>query len=159
MNKIFSRSLGLIIVALSFVACAKPTYVSTTLPLGGGEHNNEPESATCDARFQSSGHCVELTWQTKPTDSTVGSFVFSVSRPNEADAQPVLVDTSDVMTVRIFMPSMGHGSSPVTVTQADTGTYRADGIFFSMHGDWQIIFEIKQKNGTVIDKAILPITY
>jgi YtkA-like len=162
MNSIFIKSISVFFLFLAVSACAKPTYVSTAfLPAAGKDGDKEDGDVTCSARFQKSGYCVSIDWQTKPTDTAVGTFIFKVYRPNLGDDSPVPIDLVGSMSVRLTMPSMpsmGSGA-PITVEHLDVGTYQANGVFFSMQGDWQIIFETKQKSGTVVDKAILPFKY
>ena len=93
-----------------------------------------------------------------PTETAVGSFVFKTFRSNLADGSPVLVDlTRSEVAVALWMPAMGHGSSPVKVVRVDIGTYRASQVFFTMKGEWEIRIQLKER-GDVKDQAILPIT-
>jgi hypothetical protein len=41
------------------------------------------------------------------------------------------------------MPDMGHGSSPVKLTKQAVGQYLVENVFFSMRGDWQIRFQLR----------------
>jgi hypothetical protein len=68
----------------------------------------------------------------------------------------------DKVFVKLFMPSMGHGSLPTTVVpEVDTsnksipGSYLVKDLYFSMGGKWEIQFELK-KSGKVVDKATFP---
>jgi hypothetical protein len=136
------------------VSCAKPTYLTRD------ENNRQKSQSTtaCAAKFYRSGNCVDITWETHPTESAVGSFLYKVSRENIADRSPVVVDTQGTPIVVLWMPSMGHGSSPVTVARVDTGTYRASEVFFIMPGKWQIKFQMTNGN-EILDEAILDLTF
>lgn len=140
---------------IGVVGCAKPTYLAKD---GKGGAAFRDQGVKCDARFEKSSDCITVVWEKAPTETDYGSFIFKTFRPNLADQSPIVEALSGTMAVRLFMPSMGHGSSPITLTQIDTGTFRASGVFFSMHGDWQIIFELKT-GSQVNDKAVLPITF
>jgi hypothetical protein len=146
---------GVIALLFATVGCAKPTYIA-----GGAAPSGVLTGAgtSCDAHFEKSGECVTIAWEKRPTESDYGSFVFKTYRLNLADQTPIVEDLSGEMSVRLFMPSMGHGSSPVAVTKIDSGTYRASNVFFSMHGDWQIYFELKTDN-KVNDKAVVPVRF
>jgi hypothetical protein len=87
----------------------------------------------------------------------MGSFLFKVFRPNNADGSPVLEDVGNV-SVALFMPSMGHGSSPITVERLDVGTYRAKNVFFTMAGNWEIQFMLKAGDA-VTDQAVIDIRW
>lgn len=73
------------------------------------------------------------------------------------DNFPLLVDPKKEIKVVLWMPSMGHGSSPVTVENLKTGTYRASNIYFVMPGEWEIKFQIIT-NPNEIDEVVLPFT-
>lgn len=136
------------------IACANPKYVNPAHANIGGQ---EQKVATCEARF-TSGYCVSLAWEKLPTEQDFGAFVFKVFRPNRADGSPVLEDLTNTPSVLLWMPDMGHGSSPVSAERLDIGTYRVAKVFFTMHGDWQIRLQVKE-GGKVKDEAVLPFTF
>jgi hypothetical protein len=128
-----------IVLALSFLAlasCANPKYA----PEPEAHPVGQPLSQ-CQARF-ASGECVAIEWETLPTEEDFGSFRFRV-----------FPEISVPVKVVLWMPSMGHGSSPVTVEKNEDGTYRASKVFFIMRGNWEIRF---QEEG---DEAILPFAF
>jgi hypothetical protein len=121
---------------LALTSCANPKYAP------------EPEAhpagqllSRCQARFASGG-CAAMEWETLPTEESYGSFRFRI-----------FPETSAPVKVVLWMPSMGHGSSPVTVEKLVDGTYHASKVFFIMHGGWEIRFQ--EEN----DEAILPFTF
>ncbi len=158
------------VIAGGFVACAKPNYAPDPAPRAvpgspdapaPGAPPKDPEAVpapkpeACAARF-SSKHCLNFTWELLPTEEETGVFTFRVSRPDPAG--PVLEDPEGRMTVVAWMPSMGHGSSPITVERLDVGVYRASQVFFTMRGEWELRFLLKNGSETR-DQAILPITF
>lgn len=42
------------------------------------------------------------------------------------------------LQIELFMPSMGHGSAPVTITPLDELNYNITRVFFTMHGTWEV---------------------
>ena len=135
------------------LGCAKPNYVSLS-SAGAGGLDQKP--AVCAAHFAGKD-CVAIAWEKMPTETAVGSFVFKITRSNLADATPVVEDLSGDITVSLWMPAMGHGSSPVQVQRLDIGTYRATEVFFTMKGEWEIRIQLKARD-EVKDQAIIPIT-
>ncbi len=116
----------------------------------GTSFGNSASELKCDAHFQRSGSCVTVVWEKRPTETDYGSFVFKVTKPaNEG------VLAADTMNVRAFMPGMGNGSTQILVKKLDSTSFRASNVYFSMRGDWQLIFEVKNL-GQVIDSAVLP---
>lgn len=130
-------------------ACAKPNYEEA-------ERNPAAdELGTCDAFFSQANACVDLIWDTKPTKDTKGSFYVEVFHPEDRSH---FIDLQNDLEVVLWMPSMGHGSSPVTVEKTAPGQYRVTNVFFIMPGDWEIQFKLK--NGTtVLEQTALPYHY
>lgn len=151
------------LATMLFGACAQPKYESIAAPAEqSGENKNEnpsgeSDSAACEIRFKSSGLCVSWRWEAKPTGAKVGALVFKVFRQNLFDASPIETDLDGLPAVVLWMPSMGHGSSPTTVTRLDVGTYRASKVFFVMPGEWQIKIQLKNGND-VSDEALVSLT-
>lgn len=146
----------LVLVSLAIVACTEPKYIS-------GENLQVPPAGekletSCRIRFADSGLCVAWKWEVKPTESQVGSFTFRTFKVDSSDQFPVLIDPPAIPQVVLWMPSMGHGSSPITVTKLEAGTYRASQVFFVMAGTWDIKFQISDGN-SVIDEAIDSISF
>lgn len=140
-----------VIAALLVSACARPNYAPSDNTDQSGQGQ---KPGACQARF-TSGHCVSYEWEKMPTEDDFGSFIFKVFL--EGDDGPMLVDLAGTMTVILWMPSMGHGSSPVEVRRLDVGTYRASDVFFTMRGDWDIRFHLKD-GSNVKDQAIISLT-
>lgn len=141
---------GKIITVLTLVsctACAKPKYADVDV--------NAPQGvsgSTCEVRFSTSGLCLEWNWEVKPEESDFASVIFKTSR--EVNGQLQAEDLSGTAALVLWMPSMGHGSSPTTVTRIAPGTYRATRVYFVMPGDWDLRFQNKS-GSTVIDEAVV----
>lgn len=136
-----------LILLLSF-GCAEKKYAKDSGFDGGQE-----KAGACPAKF-SSGLCVSMKWEKNPTESEFGSFVFQTYQVNSADNSVILSDPEYAAAIVLWMPDMGHGSSPVTVERVSLGTYRASQVFFTMRGDWEIRFQLKDRNG-VRDQALI----
>jgi hypothetical protein len=88
----------------------------------------------------------DLEWEVYPTETTEGSFHVRTSFPTDLNVE-----------VELWMPSMGHGSSPVTVTKISDTHFLATEVFFIMPGPWEI--RINWKDGTnVVDQTVFDIT-
>ncbi len=59
-----------------------------------------------------------------------------------------------LVKVDLWMASMGHGSSPLSVSKVAPGHYDVTEAFFIMVGDWQV--RVKYKMGAVEETLILP---
>lgn len=141
---------------LLLVACAKPTYVQVQNG-NPSSPNQEKLAADCQPRFKDNGGCLIWWWEKMPTSQDLGQLVFKIVRANRLDqtAIPVPLDVDPL--VILWMPSMGHGSTPTRVERIDSGSYRVHDVFFIMPGEWQIQFQIPNVQGQ-IDEVIVPVT-
>ena len=120
--------------------------------------NMEKKASDCALRFRNSRLCLAWRWEESPSNSKVGSLVFKVYRGNLFDDSPVPTDLSVLPSLLLWMPSMGHGSSPTTVTRIDVGTYRASNVFFIMPGEWEFRFQVK-RDEELLDEAVTTINF
>lgn len=132
-------------IVLFMTNCARPKYVEETTanqaPAGKTEANAE-----CSITFSESKLCLSWYWENKPTAKQAGSLIFKIYRLNEFDKTSIPVDFKQSPDVVLWMPNMGHGSTPTQTTPLDVGTYRASNVFFIMPGDWDIRFLVKDEN-------------
>lgn len=65
--------------------------------------------------------------------------------------KPSATDVLNVKLIELWMPSMGHGSSPVTVTQKSPVHFKVSDANFIMAGDWvvRVKFEWKGSDHTI----------
>jgi hypothetical protein len=125
---------AMVALTLFIEGCAKPNY----LPQGSDpSRSGKPGGSRCSAETSSASLCIKLTWETFPTESQFGSFVFTLS---DLATDRLDLTSPNPLSVILWMPSMGHGSSPVAVETIAPGIYRAKKVFFNMKGDWEIRF-------------------
>lgn len=146
------QSLIFLLVASSMIllaSCAKPNYEEAQ------RNPAADELGTCDAYFAQANACVDLIWDKRPTKDTKGTFFLEVFHP---DNRAQFIDLQADVEVVLWMPSMGHGSSPVTVAKTAPGQYSVSEVFFIMPGDWEIQIRLKDGN-TVLEQTALPYHY
>jgi hypothetical protein len=153
----FGRKLFFGLCLFGIMGCAQPKYLSGTE--GTSDETNVKESKPgCAISFSRSRLCLSWAWEKKPTSNEVGSLVFKTFRLNIFDQTPIEVDLEIAPQVILWMPSMGHGSTPTQTSRVDQGTYRASNVFFIMPGEWEIRFQLK--NGTeVVDEANIQLVF
>lgn len=136
------------------VGCARAEYVdSPSNPV------RPPTKASCEVRCDyrlASGSCVELNWEKVAVKKEFGQFVIKITRANLYDQSPTLVDSHGIEAF-LWMPSMGHGSSPLKIDKVDSGIYRISRVYFSMPGDWEIHIKISADKAT--DELVIPYHY
>lgn len=127
-------------LSLLLVACANPIYAPSEQSSGSQQKSDGRQAA-----FPSGGG-VSIAWKVGPSEASANSLLFRTYRLDPRDGFPVPQDLGEV-TVDLWMPSMNHGSAPVTVTQIGIGTYEATDIYFPMKGEWDMRFYLKDANG------------
>lgn len=130
-------------------SCARPNYVDPT----NLERNNQTTKA-CPLYFQEENLCLSMKWNKFPTQEETGTFVMKFF---EETSPEVAVTPHYTPAVILWMPSMGHGSSPVTIKQLTDNTYEVSDVYFIMLGEWDIRFQLKNDND-VIEEQIQKIT-
>lgn len=134
--------------AISSTGCAKSNYQEL-------QNNIETLAMNCDLRMPSSGTCVDLTWDKMQTDSEYGEMTLKFySKENPV----VFIDPAATPFVQLFMPSMGHGSSPTQVQKISVGIYKVTNVYFSMPGNWDIRIQLKD-GSKVIEQVIQKYNY
>lgn len=151
------KNIPLTLLVVGLAGCAEPKY-ETVQQTPAGNTSQSQKVADCEVRFQNSGYCLLWQWEQMPTSTQVGSVIFKVVRANALDDSPVPVDLNSVPALILWMPSMGHGSSPTNVEQVDAGSYRAKNVFFIMPGEWELKFQMKD-GSTVQDEAVVTLTF
>lgn len=121
------------------VGCARPQYIQK--PQGDGISLQSQDSLT--TQFANSELMGSVKWILIPTESENGSFILRVFKQDAVDGFPILQDLSDNPKIKLWMPSMNHGSTPVTVNRVGVGTYEVTNVFFIMPGQWEILIKIK----------------
>lgn len=137
------------LMMLSLGSCAEPNYAVAT------EDTNTKSNVKCVAQF-SSGLCVNYHWEQQPSGTSFGSFIFETFRI-DGSQNLMIEDIPHQAAVVLWMPDMGHGSSPVTVEKLGPGRYRASQVFFSMRGLWEIRIQSKEGH-EVRDQAVIELT-
>lgn len=127
----------------------------------------------CDLAFTAQNLCARMEWTRKPvvgSDDGEPLPEFRIRlferRADGTEGAPVnfpAAGQSGFVAVKLWMPGMGHGSSPVKVAQETetdgegtarplTGRYLAREVYFSMPGHWEIWLQLKDGNKSVIEQ-------
>jgi len=144
-----------ILVAAFLFGCAQPQYIQKQSSDSGSVSGQELQ-ADCSIQFQNSKICLMWRWESQPTNTVMGSLILKTYRLNQLDQTAVETDMTSIPDLILWMPSMGHGSSPTSSERIDVGTYRMNNVFFIMPGDWDLKFQI-HSNSEKIDEAIVSV--
>lgn len=129
----------LLVVALfSFNACANPKRApaSQTPP--------QAQGGACAYTLNVAQLCATIAWENSPS-TKASSSLFLLFQKLETDYAP-LADPSGNLKVYLWMPSMGHGSSPTTIEKVASGVYRISHLEFIMAGTWELRVEVIGKD-------------
>lgn len=117
----------------------------------------------CPLFYKTENLCASLTWTKPATEDERGEFTLRFWDRDAATPNGPYVDPSHSVFVKLWMPSMGHGSSPVkvvpTVDASGThvpGVYDASEVYFVMPGAWEIWVQLRQGK-QVLDEAKIDI--
>lgn len=116
--------------------------------------HNKPQGV-CSMYFSQSQLCADMTWLKTPTEQEQGSFdlkFYSKESPEQ------LISPNFDIFVLLWMPGMGHGSSPVNVNKVSEGHYKVSNVFFVMKGEWEIHIQIKDGD-KLIEEAVEKIIF
>ncbi len=107
--------------------------------------------------------CGRLDWVRFPSEEETGMFLLRFTRVENGSSIPADAPSGLRVAVKLWMPDMGHGSSPVKVVRPlnasgtpETGLYRAEEVHFVMPGAWEIRVIFKDESGAPVDQAVLP---
>ena len=134
-------------------ACARPDYINPSVI--NGAQNSAHQS--CTLNLAQIGLRASLTWTQGPVSPTESEFILKFWNAETSTENGPYEDPTSVLSVVLWMPSMGHGSSPVTIEKLEPGVYRIRRVYFIMPGEWEIRTFLKN-GATVIDQATVSLT-
>ena len=112
------------------------------------------KSTACTLRLEKAKLCAAIAWVEQPSDDAMGSFSLTFTPL----VGGLAIDPAGTVKVKVWMPSMGHGSAPTQVTRKTSGVYDVTNVYFSMPGQWQIVIMLMD-GATVADQVVENLTY
>lgn len=82
---------------------------------------------------------LRLLWEVGPDQNGENKLVLLVN-----DLNGKRVSFSKDFNAYIWMPSMGHGSSPISIHEVSEGIYELSDIYFIMGGHWEFYIQLKE---------------
>ena len=114
-----------------------------SLPARAGQQVN-------DLRFQNGATILHTVWEKGPVESPEESLLHLAWQSSDRSA----IEAPGSFKVELFMPGMGHGSSPTQVSreldeqgQPLLGQYRVSSLYFTMPGLWEVRFTPRTPDG------------
>ena len=110
----------------------------------------------CPLEFPKSGLCASLSWDTALSSDAENRATLRFWDKASGTAAGPYRDVDGEVAFVLWMPAMGHGSSPVTITPQGAGVYSATRVYFIMPGAWDVRVEIK-KNHQLFEQTSLSV--
>jgi len=108
-------------------------------------------SSGCALSFPNAGLCASMQWTQTPSDDEGGQFILRFWSATQGTENGPFIDPGQAVGIKIWMPSMGHGSSPVRLAAGVDasgavipGVFQGTEAYFMMHGEWEIWVQLKQ---------------
>jgi hypothetical protein len=119
-----------------------------------GTYTKAAGQGSCPLAFPKEGLCASIVWGEAPNSAEENKFTLSFFNPQvgTAAAGPFVKPVQTVF-VFLWMPKMGHGSSPVTIDVASDGVYNLSRVYFIMQGDWQVRVQLRAGQALVDEAA------
>ncbi len=127
---------SIVLLHIGLTGCAKPL---SKPPVESSEALLKT-GARCQAHLKVDQVCLDSVWETYPTETDFGTLIV-VARDDKSGF--LKTSFTPDLKVKLWMPSMGHGSSPVRIDQIQPGILKIERVFFNMRGDWEIRFQTK----------------
>ncbi len=129
------------LLVLLILGCAKPNSKPDSQKTS---NLNSSENAGCKISLRKDPNiCLNWYWDTlaKPEEEFGSLKVFFVDTN-------VFTKLIKLESLVLWMPSMGHGSSPTEVTNLGDGFFKVTNIWFIMKQDWELRFTVQLDDGT-----------
>lgn len=136
----------LFLVVTATLSCAKPNYTDADVI---------SNSTSCAFHLKQLNLCADIQWLNSPVVSAYTSFQSRFYLPSLPGQN---INPSGAVHFYLWMPSMGHGSSPISTTETGLGDFLSTDVFFIMPGEWEIRLHILNPQGQVIDEARYPLS-
>ncbi len=154
--------IGLTLFALG---CGKSPLLNHAQANGGSpdtgrtlEPRNDQQRAQCPLLFPNAGLCASISWDKQPGSEEATSFTLRYWNRESGTFNGPYADPASTVGVKLWMPTMGHGSSPVTIAHdADSGVFKVTNVYFVMPGEWEVHVQLKD-GAKVVEEAVEKVT-
>lgn len=113
-------------------------------------------SGECPLFYPRADLCASITWDVAPTNEIDGELTLRFWSASEGTPSGPYVQPSQTPFVKLWMPDMGHGSSPVKLA-LEGDAYKAVDVHFVMGGNWEVWVQLKNAS-TVVEQAKIDVS-
>jgi hypothetical protein len=167
-TKRFLLAFAALSLPIALAGCPSPIVDHRDPPKGGaltenpekpGGPGGETPTGACPLVLEKQALCASLTWEKKPAGEDPGELTVRFWKRAEGTESGPYVTPAGKVAVKLWMPTMGHGSTPVKVAPkldaqgaAVPGVYSATEVGFVMGGKWEVWLQLKD-GAQVTDQA------
>lgn len=135
------KLLLLITSFFTLISCGKSPLLLDKKSNEVSSHNEFETGKT----LKTSHHNLSLKWLSTLNTTDPAHALLIVTNNSFA------ADLPSPFKIFLWMPEMGHGSSPITIKKLGTGLYELSDIYFIMDGLWQMRIQVIN-NGEVLEE-------
>lgn len=126
----------LLLLSLTLLSCGKPPLLNKLIK----PSNEIAGGILLSEQFPNEKINFSMKWTVAPGLDDLSAFDLKLASP---------LSLNQTLNVYIWMPEMGHGSSPVDIKQVSSTDYLVSEIAFIMPGLWVLHVEILENNKVV----------
>lgn len=126
----------LFLLALTLLSCGKSPLLNKVSKAS----NEIAGDILLSEQFPNEKLSFSMNWTVSPGLDNLSSFDLKLARP---------LNQNQTLNIYIWMPDMGHGSSPIDIKQLNSTDYAVSEIAFIMPGLWVLHVEILENNQVV----------
>ena len=147
---------GLLFLTLFLSACGESPLWNHAMEKSGISKNAYEHRAE-GYKFSKTKYSFTLDWITGPLKGE-SKFILKSWHEDLGTLSGPYQDLPNDLHIYLWMPDMGHGSSPVKIKKLGSGEYEVTNVYFIMGGGWEIYFQLLKNKDDVVDEVIIPIS-
>lgn len=149
------KLLSLLLLTFIFASCGESPLFNHAMEKSGLGKDSFQTQAD-GFHFSKTSFSFSIDWITGPAKGE-NKFLIKTWHKDFGTLNGPYQDLPHDLHVYLWMPHMGHGSSPVKINKIADGEYEISDAYFIMGGKWEIFVQLL-KNKDVVDEVILPIS-
>jgi hypothetical protein len=101
-----------------------------------------------EIKFPAKSYNVSRFWRRGPLVVDESRMLVVIT---DSTGRPISPD--EALEAKIWMPTMGHGSFPISVEEVAPGVYELKDVFFTMEGYWDFHLMLVGADGQTVDEV------
>lgn len=141
------KILTFILLFFTLIGCGKSPLLKEIKPVSG------IDKISSAIKFKTTNQYLQVNFLTELDTFSDKSAVIIFNKNGK------IYDPRDlIVNARLWMKSMGHGSSPIKITKISDGIFLLEEITFIMPGEWQLHIELRDQFNHLIEDQEIALT-